>query len=260
MKNIIIALFFFLSIQLIITDEINQNYIQIFGEGPIGQYIKGLETKRYTKEDALNYAKNEILEYLSAMVYGYNFVYKVENKLNESEGFFDLENIYKFKSIEKIVKLTQVEVPEDYEIKKEIKNEKDKIEEDQNDFFISIDDKKNKHFQIEDLLIRFRGIYRLSEDQKYYIKGFQSSLAKMSMGEAKGSWLEEWDTRLKIYKDALRNAVLNEAKRRLKSRPLYIKGKILLIESPRFFMVSGEWVARVKIHVIILEVDYKENY
>ncbi len=53
---------------------------------------------------------------------------------------------------------------------------------------------------------------------------------------------------------------MSEAKNRLKARPLYIKGRLLLKESPQFRIISGEWVARVEAHIIIKDIEYQDVY
>ena len=100
----------------------------------------------------------------------------------------------------------------------------------------------------------------MNEDQKLYLAGFQSSLAKMNIGEASDSSANTWDKRLSIYKDALKNAVLNEAKIRLKARPLFIKGRLLLKESPVISIVSGQWRIRTEVHIILEEIKYQDIY
>jgi len=203
------------------SDDIYTNYVQVFGEGPVGQQILGFETKTYTKDEAVGIAKTEVLEFLSGMVFGYNFTYKVENPLNKSQGYFDLKNIVIIKE-DRNLTLTQLEESQ--------------------------------------ISIRIQALYRLNENQKSYIRGFGSSIAKNSFGTSSDTWVASWDKRFEVYKDALRNAVLNGAKKNIKSRPLFIKGKILLAESPKFRVLSGEWNATVKINLIITDIKYADVY
>ncbi len=222
MKNKFTFILLFVIIQSIFSEDIYFNYALSYGEGPLGQYLIGFKTYTYSQEDSVYYAKKEIMEFLSGMIYGYSFVYKVENNITHSKGFFDLTSLAKINEKDKNLSLRQIEK--------------------------------------SDMSIRLQAIYRLNDDQKSYIRGFQSSLAKMSMGEASESWVNTWDKRLEVYKKALRDSVLNEARKKYKSRPLYIKGKLLLKENPVFIIVSGEWKVRVEVHIIISKVNYKENY
>jgi hypothetical protein len=221
MRKTLFFIFIFSSI-VINAEEIYQNFIQVYGEGPVGQHMIGFDVKEYSKEDAVTYAKKEISEFLSGMVYGYSFTYKIENKLNHSEGYFEIAALAVIKDIEKNTRLTQ--------------------------------------FEESKTALRFQALYRLTEDQKSYLKGFQSSLAKFSKGEAKKNMLGEWGIRLETYKEALKSAILNEAKSKIRARPLYIKGKILLKNSPKISLISGEWRTQVETHIIITDIQYEDVY
>jgi hypothetical protein len=220
-KKFFILIFIF-NLFSLYPDLIYQNYIQVYGEGPVGRYLLGKDVKVYTKDDAVNLAKDEIREFLAGMLYGYAFVYKVENKLNHSQGFFELTPLAKIKDLEKNVELTQ--------------------------------------FEESSVSLRFQALYRLKDDQKSFVNGFQSSLAKFSVGEARKNSIGEWNLRLEAYKDAMKNAVLNEARLKIKARPLFIKGRILLKNSPTITLISGDWRARVETHLIIQEVTYEDVY
>lgn len=222
MKKILISFYPLIIFTLLFSNQIYQNYVQVYGEGPIGRHLIGFDVQVYSKEDAVELARKEIMEFLSGCIYGYSFVYKVENKLSHSEGYFDLKRTVQLKEKDINITLTQLEE--------------------------------------SDLTLRLQAKYRLTDDQKNYIMGFQSSIAKFSIGEASGKIDKDWGNRLDIYKNAIRNSVLNEAKIRLKARPLYIKGRILLIESPIIGLISGEWNIRVKTHVVINEITYEDVY
>lgn len=222
MRKIIILFFFLINLTLLFSNQIYQNYIQVYGEGPIGRHLVGFDVLNYSKKDAVELARKEIMEFLSGSIYGYSFVYKVENNLNHSKGFFDLTPLVKLKEKDINISLTQLEE--------------------------------------SDITIRLQALYRLTDDQKNYINGFQSTYAKFSVGEAAGPIDKDWGKRLEIYKDAIKNSILNEAKKRLKARPLYIKGRVLIIESPLIRLTSGEWNIRIKTHVAIKEISYEDIY
>lgn len=154
------------------------------------------------------------------MLYGYSFIYKVENKLNHSQGYFELTPLAKIKDLEKNVQLTQ--------------------------------------FEESQQSLKFQALYRLNEDQRNFVNGFQSSLAKFSIGEARKNWVGEWNIRLETFKEAMKNAVLNEARNQIKARPLFIKGRILLKNNPEISLISGEWRVRVETHLIIQDVTYED--
>ncbi|MBN2544323.1 MAG: hypothetical protein JXB50_00910 [Spirochaetes bacterium] len=202
------------------TLELYENYIEIIGEGPLGQHLIAFDKVTYSKEDAVRFAKKEIFEFLTGLVYGYNYKYKVENNINKQKGYFELTPIGKISEKDKNLTLNQY---------------------------------------LEKLNgIKIQAVYRLNENQKTYIRGFQSSIANFSVGDAYGSYTDTWDKRIMVYKDSLRSAVLSDAKKRLKSRPLFIKGKIFLKQSPQITVVSGQWRVVVKAHVIMSEVKYED--
>lgn len=222
MKKNMCIFFLFLSFSLWPEVQVYQNYIIIYGEGPVGQYPVGFETKTYSREDAVGYAKQEILEYLSGMVYGYRFTYKVENKVNNRKGFFDLEPVARLKN---------------------------------DDFNLTL-----RQFSESPLMIKVQAQYRLNDQQKVYIQAFKSSIAVMSQGSSTDSWVGDWDIRLSVYEDAIRDGVLNAARKKYKSRPHYLKGRILLAESPNFSVIEGQWRAVLKIHIIFDSVSYQDSY
>ncbi len=206
----------------IYANEINKSYVQVYGEGPKGSIPTGFEVRSYKIEDSVQYAKNEVLEFLSGMVYGYNFVYRVENKVNHTKGYFELTPISKIKNTDKNFILSQYEESQ--------------------------------------ISIRVQGTYRLNKNQKDYIRGFQSSAAKTALGTGFSKWETDWSKRFDAYKDAIRDAVLNSAKKSIKSRPQYIKGKVLLSQSPLYSVLAGEWRVIVKVHLIIIDVFYIDSY
>jgi len=217
-KNILLLIISF----SIYTNEINQSYVQIYGEGPKGRILTGFDVKSYKIEESVQYAKNEVLEFLSGMVYGYNFVYRVENKVNKTKGYFELIPISKIKNTDKNFTLSQYEESQ--------------------------------------ISIRVQGIYRLNKNQKDYIRGFQGSIAKTASGTGFSKWETDWTKRFEAYKDAIRDAVLNSARKSIKSRPQYIKGKVLLVDSPLYSVLAGEWRVIVKVHLIITSIKYIDSY
>ena len=108
--------------------------------------------------------------------------------------------------------------------------------------------------------LKFLALYKLTKDQKTYLEGFRSSIAKMSSGASQNPRFDDWKIRIETYKEAIRDSILNAAKRKYKSRPLLLKGKVLLNENPRIILVSGNWKVIVKTHIIITDVTYQDVY
>jgi hypothetical protein len=220
------------------TTDIYQSYITVRGEGPLGQYMSGWDSITmegfdnpdgstltfiyYERDDAVRLAKEEIQELLSGLVYGYRFQYRVHNKMNNSEGWFELEPVARFNDITKFVDINQ--------------------------------------FEEGERSLRFQAIYRLSRDQKSYLRGYQSSLALTGQGMSTGSWVDHWPGRMEQYRESIKLAILHAAKRRYKARPLDISGRLLLAEPPLFGVVGGQWRVSVKIHLIIQDVTWEDVY
>lgn len=224
MRKIIYLIFFLITIinEKIFVMDIYENYAKVSGEGPVGQYVVGFKTKTYSKEDAISLAKREIFEFLTGLIYGYNFKYKVENNVNKQKGYFELTPIASISEKDKSISLTQSLEKQD--------------------------------------AVKILAIYRLNENQKSYIRAFNSSVATFTVGEGYSPFVGEWDNRLISYREAIKNSILNDAKTRLKARPLFIKGKIFLKESPSFTVVSGEWRCVVKVHIMVTEVKYEDVF
>ena len=202
--------------------EIYQNYITIYGEGPIGRHPIGFDVKTYSMEDSVNFARTEILEFLSGMVYGYRFVYKTSNKLNNRKGYFEAVPIFKIQKKDPGLRLRQ--------------------------------------YLKSQTALKFQAVYRLSESQKNYLSGWQSLKAKAEAGKYTGNDGIEWTNRIDTYYKALENAVLNGARKKYKSRPQYIKGRLLLKESPDINLIDGQWRVIVKVHLELENVSYQESY
>lgn len=222
MKKTIFLIFTLIFTTNLNTIDVYENYIEVYGEAPLGQHFIGFKTKTYTKEEAIIIAKNEIFEFLNGLVYGYNFKYKLENKTNNQKGYFELSSIAK--------------IPQN----------------DKNLFLLQCLEKLNG--------LKLLATYRLNDEQKSYIRAFNSTLSVFSIGEAYSPFNDEWESRLVAYKNAIKEAILNHAKIKLKARPLYIKGKIFLKESPSFSVVSGDWKCVVKVHLMITEIKYEDVF
>ena len=96
MKRLLIITYLIIH-TILFSNQIYQNYIQVYGEGPIGRHLVGFDVIVYSRKDAVELARKEIMEFLSGSIYGYSFIYKVENNLNHSEGYFDLIPLVKLK-------------------------------------------------------------------------------------------------------------------------------------------------------------------
>ncbi|MBP5706737.1 MAG: hypothetical protein J6W76_05595, partial [Spirochaetales bacterium] len=135
MKKLIILLFILIPIS-VYAAHITKNYVQVYGEAPKGRVPFGVEVKVYSEKETVVLARNEAFEFLAGMVYGYDFVYAVENPLLNVKGHFDLKHIAKIKVDDPNVTVTQLEEAQQF--------------------------------------MRVQALYRLNEDQKLFINGFRS--------------------------------------------------------------------------------------
>ncbi len=219
-KYFLISLLLFLLFPFFSIQEVFENYILIYGEGPYGQHPLEFEVRNYTKDDAENIAIQEIATYMSGIIYGYTFEYQIDNPINKRKDFFE------FIPVKQLT-----------------------IKDTNFDF---------RQYEISNVSIRVQGIYRLYADQKSYIQGYRTARVLTSQGEYDLLNSQDWNNRYKSFELAVKNAILNYAKTSLKSRPLTIKGKLNLRESPKFSIASGAWRVRVKINLIITEIEYQD--
>lgn len=217
-KYLLLTLLILLVTPMYSSREVFENYIIIYGEGPFGQHPIGFEVRNYSRNDAENMAINEIAVFMSGMIYGYKFEYQPENPIDKRKDFFELTPVHLLKVKDKNFDFRQ--------------------------------------YEISQMSIRVQGIYRLYDDQKSFINGFRSPKVVTSQGIHDLLSSQDWDNRYKSFELAVKDAILNYARTSLKSRPLNIKGRLTLTESPKFSIMSGAWRVRVRINLIIDEIDY----
>lgn len=218
------SILFYLALTTLICaqDGVYENHIVIYGEGPIGQVITGFEVATFSEQDAINIAKTEIGEFLSGMIYGYTFDYQLDNPITKRSKRIELINTIKIKITDPNFTFRQAEK--------------------------------------SDRSLRLQGIYRLREDQINFRSGFASSTGVTTMGRSVSFQSNDYNNRLLSVKEAIEDAIQNQARRDYKSRPERLRGRLILIGSPRINLISGSWNTTVKIHLIISEVKYQENY
>ncbi|MBR3731015.1 MAG: hypothetical protein IKQ61_07510 [Spirochaetales bacterium] len=203
--------------------HITKNYVQVYGEAPKGRIPMQFDAKVYTEQETVLSARNEAFEFLAGMVYGYDFVYAVENPLLNVKGHFDLKHIARIKADDPNVTVTQLEESQEF--------------------------------------MRVQALYRLNGDQKLFINGFRSQAGQMTMGDGYAPWTTEWSDRITgAFKNAVQNAVLNAARRIYQSRPQYITGKLILRETPKFNADAGQWHCHIKADLVIDDVSYRDQY
>ena len=206
--------------------------IEVYGEYPVVEGIKNpfnsnSEGKNGTKEEMIppliDYSKGrnykekaliDALHILSANVFGYSFTFKPGSKLMKTEETFD--------------------------IKLKGKISKDAIN-------VLAGGVYNKIYRVKIDFI-------LTPSVKKWISAFHTHNLKLLDAEGTSEFFQGWKGRQEAYRNALRNLVLVEAKRELSSKPLLIKGDILLEGNPKFNVGAGRYYCHIKGWVNMIDV------
>ena len=96
--------------------------------------------------------------------------------------------------------------------------------------------------------------FNVTPSVKKWISAFHSYNLKLADAEGTSEFFQGWNGRQEAYHNALRNLVLVEAKRQLSSKPLLIKGDILLEGNPKFNVGAGRYYCHLKGWVNMVEV------
>jgi len=206
--------------------------IEVYGEYPVVEEVKNpfnsdsnnnVNIREPEKYSLIDYSKGknykekaliDALHILSANIYGYNFTFKPGSKLMKTEEEFNIK--LKGELSEKAVTVVGSGV-------------------------------FNK-------IYRIKVDFYLTPSVKKWIAAFHTHNLKSTDAEGTSEFFRGWDGRQEAYIHALRNLVLVEAKRQLSSRPLLIKGDILLEGNPKFNVGAGRYYCHVKGRVNMIEV------
>ncbi|MCD6399437.1 hypothetical protein J7L85_01460 [candidate division WOR-3 bacterium] len=206
--------------------------IIVYGEYPVIEEIKkgfGSNSERKNHPDVsesqplIDYSKGgdykekaliDALHILSANIFGYNFIFKPGSRLMKTEETFDI----KLKG--RIDKDAVAKVAEG----------------------------------VFDKVYRVKIEFNVTPSVKKWISAFHSYNLKLADAEGTSEFFQGWGGRQEAYHNALRNLVLVEAKRQLSSKPLLIKGDILLEGNPKFNVGAGRYYCHLKGWVNMVEV------
>ncbi len=87
-----------------------------------------------------------------------------------------------------------------------------------------------------------------------WLNVFQSANIRLTESEGTSEFYTGWEGRNDAYREALRNLVLISARRKLSSKPMMIKGDILLKGTPQFSVGAGRHYCKLKGYVNFVEV------
>ena len=272
---VIILIFIILSIKIYSIP----NLLQAYGEGPIGDHIYGMEIKNYTINDAISVAKAEIYDILSAMIYGYNFFYKVENKNLNIKEYLELTPIAKIDPNSKKIELTEY-VTLDNTIKFQVTYKLDAKEQNyiknfQANSKFSVGKSDLKKENPYNLLIRnyektiqkdrreeyINRVYeylksKVRIDNNFQNNNFEDNNLKKNGDKLDSIIFTSFDYRKVAYENSIKNAIIVGAKQKTDYRPFIITGRLSLKENPIFHINNGKWESTVKVNIIIDKITY----
>jgi len=87
-----------------------------------------------------------------------------------------------------------------------------------------------------------------------WMSAFKSNTIRLTESEGTSDFAMGWEGRSDAYRDALKNLVLLSARIRLSSKPLIVKGDILLQGGPAFSVGAGRHYCKLQGFVNFVEV------
>jgi hypothetical protein len=94
----------------------------------------------------------------------------------------------------------------------------------------------------------------LTPSVKKWLGVFNTSNMRLTESEGTSEFNTGWEGRSDAYREALRNLVLIAAKRKLSSKPMLIKGDILIKGTPQFSVGAGRHYCKISGYVNFVEV------
>ena len=243
----------------------HETYIVSYGEAPLGRHPVGLSSRYYSLDECEKMARQEAENFTTGQIYGYSFEYQIENPITKREEYFKLTPEVKPNYTGRNVtfkRLSNTPLSS---------SEMDRYKTFENQLKLDLNLTNSEMTEYEMLKLRFTGrdfrdrvryqlTYKLLEDQKNRRKNFAGTLAESSRGEDCSQDCQDWSLRNTAFENAVKNAILNKARKDIKSRPEYICGKVMLKESPLFSVNSGSWRAIVHVSIAFDEITYQTSY
>jgi len=202
-----------------------QDVLEVYGEYPVVEELgKGKFEGKKREENLLipykienSYRENamvEALHFLSGCIYGYSFYYKPGSTLMKTEERFDI-------SLRGQVRAGQVNI---------------------------------KGEGVWNEIYRVKIELLLTPSMEKWLSAFKSNRLRLEEAEGTSDFFTGWEGRSSAYLEALRNLVLISAKKRVSSRPLSIKGDIIIKGNPVFSVGAGRHYCRIQGYVNFIEI------
>ena len=166
------------------------------------------------EDDYRNNARVAALHFLSANIYGYTFFYRPGSALMKTEETFDLE--LRGNVSESLV--------------------------------FSLGD------GVYDNMYRVKLGFRITQSVEKWLAAFRSNNLRLEDADGASDFYSGFEGRSEAYREALRNLVLVAAKKKISSKPLSLKGDILVVGNPEFSVAAGRHYCRVQGYVNFVEV------
>lgn len=196
------------------------DFVTVWGESPSEDFYIQFTAEEYDRNKAVNTALEEIRVLLSYMVFGCEFEYQVADKRRNMDSDLQLQFLDQIKKGDPGLVIWQT-------------------------------DEKG-------MIFRVKSIFNLSQFQKKYIESWHTTTANKSNGVGTNTIQEGWLAgRNKGRKKAFENAILHAARKKYKAKPLFLKGKFLLLESPLTSIRQGEFQTSVRILVVFNSAEYE---
>jgi hypothetical protein len=202
-----------------------EDKIVVYGEYPVAQELgeNAFEGEPPEAAPLIDYslgssvqerAMIEALHFLNANVFGYTFEYKPGSRLMETEEVFDLELRGTLQS-KWVHPVAEGVQGTVYRVKIELS---------------------------------------LTPSMERWTMAFTSNRLRLQASEGTSDFYRGWDGRSDAYLEALRNLVLASARKQLSSRPLLLRGDILLKGNPTFSVGAGRHYCKLEGYVNFVEV------
>jgi hypothetical protein len=187
------------------------------GRGKFEQKSSPDIERLFSFEEGGDYRKNARiagLHFLSANIYGYTFFYRPGSILMKTEETFDLE-----------LRGTVNE-----------------------NLVLPLGD------GIYNNMYRVKLGFRITSSVEKWLGAFRSNTLRLTDAEGTSDFYAGFNGRGEAYREALRNLVLVAAKKKLSSKPLSLKGDILIVGNPEFAVGAGRHYCRVYGYVNFVEI------
>jgi len=103
-------------------------------------------------------------------------------------------------------------------------------------------------------------LYRLSDDQRAVRSRWQSAIIPDADGTGNGDIMLGYTGKVNAMQEAMRVALRTYLQGQTRNRPREATGILVLSEAPRIFIDEGQYVARVRIRILMRELQEYQSF